>query len=123
MHTSILRKVGLRPGATVAIGVRSGRLIVEPQTQPRYALTELLAQCNPRAVRTEEERDWIPRKGTSRNTSGGSFDAISLVRSISEPAAEKGWKASLTRSRRKSWQGWRRSLSDMPGLQAPGIVE
>jgi len=78
VHTTNLRKVGgsvmlavppalldilrLRPGAKVGIAVQSGRLVVEPQPRPRYTLTELLAQCKPRAVRTEEEREWLDDK-------------------------------------------------------------
>ena len=74
MHTTNLRKVGgsimlavppalldilhLQPGATVAIAVKSGRLVVEPQPRPRYTLDELLAQCNPKARRGKEEREW-----------------------------------------------------------------
>ncbi|MGH9447369.1 MAG: AbrB/MazE/SpoVT family DNA-binding domain-containing protein [Terriglobia bacterium] len=74
MHTTNLRKVGgsimlavppafldilrLRPGAKVGIAVERGRLVVEPQKRPRYTLEELLAQCNPNAARTKEEREW-----------------------------------------------------------------
>ena len=75
MHTTNLRKVGgsimlavppalldilrLRSGAKVGIAVESGRLVVEPQHRPRYTLDELLAQCNPKAARTKEEREWL----------------------------------------------------------------
>ncbi len=75
MHTTTLRKVGgsimlavppallgilrLRPGAKVGISVDSGRLVVEPQRRPRYTLNELLAQCNPRAGRSKEDREWL----------------------------------------------------------------
>jgi len=75
MHTTNLRKVGgsimlavppalldilqLRPGAKVGIAVQSGRLVVEPQQRPRYTLDELLAQCNPKAPRSKEEREWL----------------------------------------------------------------
>ena len=78
MHTTNLRKVGgsvmlavppalldilhLRPGATVGIAVKSGRLVVEPQQRPRYTLDELLAQCNPKARRSKEEREWLDGK-------------------------------------------------------------
>ena len=78
MHTTNLRKVGgsimlavppalldilrLRPGAKVGIAVESGRLVVEPQHRPRYTLDELLAQCNPKAARTKEERKWLDSK-------------------------------------------------------------
>ena len=75
MHTTNLRKVGgsvmlavppavldmlhLRAGATVALVVDSGRLIVEPQPRRRYTLDELLAQCDPTAELTQEDREWL----------------------------------------------------------------
>ena len=78
MHTTNLRKVGgsimlavppalldllrLRAGAKVGIAVESGRLVVEPQHRPRYTLDELLAQCNRKAARTKEEREWLKSK-------------------------------------------------------------
>jgi antitoxin ChpS len=78
MHTTNLRKVGgsimlavppalldilhLRPGAKVGLAVQSGRLVVEPQQRPRYTLEELLAQCNPKAPRNKEEREWLDSK-------------------------------------------------------------
>ena len=78
MHTTNLRKVGgsimlavppallevlrLRPGAKVGIGVEKGRLVVEPENRPRYTLDELLAQCDPKAARTSEEREWLNSK-------------------------------------------------------------
>ena len=42
--------------------VERGRLVVRPQKRPRYALQELLAQCNPKAARTREEREWLDNK-------------------------------------------------------------
>ena len=78
MHAANLRKVGgsvmlavppalldllqLHPGAKVGIAVESGRLIVEPRPRRRYTLEELLAQCNPKARRTKEERQWLDTK-------------------------------------------------------------
>ena len=75
MHTTNLRKVGgsvmlavppalldilhLRPGAKVGLAVQGGRLVVEPQQRPRYTLDELLAQCNPKAPRSKEDREWL----------------------------------------------------------------
>jgi antitoxin ChpS len=80
MHTTNLRKVGgsvmlavppalldilhLQPGATVGIAIKNGRLVVEPQQRPRYTLDELLAQCNPKAPRSKEERQWLGAKPT-----------------------------------------------------------
>jgi antitoxin ChpS len=54
MHTTNLRRVG----ATI----ESGRLVVEPRTRPHYTLDELLAQCNPKATRTRQERQWFDDK-------------------------------------------------------------
>lgn len=78
MQTTQLRKVGgsvmlavppalldilrLRAGAKVDLAVESGRLVVQPQKRPRYTLDELLAQCNPNAARTKEEREWPDSK-------------------------------------------------------------
>lgn len=78
MYTTNLRKVGgsimlavppalldilhLRPGAKVGLAVQRGRLVVEPRQRPRYTLDELLAQCNPRARRSKEEREWLDGK-------------------------------------------------------------
>jgi len=78
MHTTNLRKVGgsvmlavppalldllhLRPGAKVGIAVQGGRLVVEPQPRPRYSLEDLLAQCNPKAPHSTEERAWLTDK-------------------------------------------------------------
>jgi antitoxin ChpS len=82
MHTTNLRKVGgsimlavppallevlrLRPGAKVGLAVQSGRLVVEPQRRPRYTLDELLAQCNPKARRSKQERQWLDGKPAGR---------------------------------------------------------
>ena len=75
MHTTNLRKVGgstmmvlppavlemlgLAAGSTVAVTVDGRRLIVEPQRPPRFTLQELLAQCDPAALVSAEDRDWI----------------------------------------------------------------
>ncbi len=78
MHTTNLRKVGgsimlvlppalldilhLRAGARVGLAVRSGRLVIEPKPRPRYSLDELLAQCDSKAPRGKEEREWLDDK-------------------------------------------------------------
>ncbi len=78
MHATNLRKVGgsvmlavppalldilhLGPGARVGVTVESGRLVVEPRKRPRYTLDQLLAQCNRKAARTKEERQWLRAK-------------------------------------------------------------
>ena len=82
MHKTNLRKVGgsvmlavppalldvlsLRPGAAVGVAVERGRLVIKPQREPkrpRYTLGELLAQCNPKAVRSrKKDQDWVTEK-------------------------------------------------------------
>jgi antitoxin ChpS len=78
MHTTNLRKVGgsvmlavppalldvlgLRPGVKVGLAVQNGRLVVEPQQRTRYTLDELLARCDPKTPRTNEEREWLSDK-------------------------------------------------------------
>ena len=75
MHTTNLRKVGgsvmlavppaildllhLQAGATVSLAVDGNRLVVEPQTKPRYTLDELLEQCDAKAPITDEDRTWF----------------------------------------------------------------
>jgi antitoxin ChpS len=82
MHTTNLRKVGgsimlavppalldilhLRPGAKVGIAIESGRLVVEPRLRRRYTLNELLAQCDPKARRANEDRPWLDSKPAGR---------------------------------------------------------
>lgn len=94
MHTTNLRKVGgsvmlavppalldilkLQPGAKVGIAVESGRLVVKPRPRLRYALDELLAQCDPKALRSKQgskriskaaskqERGWVNSKPVGR---------------------------------------------------------
>jgi antitoxin ChpS len=59
---ALLEMLDLQPGKKVALAVRHGRLVVEPQQRPRYTLDELLAQCRPRASRSEEEQEWLEDK-------------------------------------------------------------
>lgn len=82
VHTTNLRKVGgsvmlavppalldvlgLQAGAKVGLAVQSGRLVVEPRPRPHYTLDELLAQCNPTARRSKQEREWLMGKRVGR---------------------------------------------------------
>ena len=62
----LLDILNLRPGEKVGLAVKGGRLVVEPQKRPRYTLDELLAQCNPKAPRSKEEREWLDDKPVGR---------------------------------------------------------
>jgi antitoxin ChpS len=82
MHITNLRKVGgsvmlavpraildllhLEAGATVGLAVDGDRLVVQPQAKPRYTLDELLAQSDPKAGITEEDRAWLDLDRTGR---------------------------------------------------------
>jgi antitoxin ChpS len=67
---ALLNVLQLQPGAKVGIAVESGRLVVQPQTRPRYTLDELLAQCKRTARRSKqrssrrskEDREWLNSK-------------------------------------------------------------
>jgi len=39
--------------------IDKGCLIIEAQKRPRYSLEELLAQCDPNAELSKEDREWI----------------------------------------------------------------
>ena len=78
MHTTNLRKVGgsvmlavppalldllhLRPGVKVGIAIERGQLVVKPHPRRRYTLDELLAQCDRKASRSKEDRQWLRGK-------------------------------------------------------------
>ncbi len=63
---ALLDLLRLRPGAKVGIVIERGRLVVDPQPRPRYTLNELLAQCDPKARRTKEEREWLDAQPVGR---------------------------------------------------------
>ena len=74
MQTTTLRKVGgsvmmtlppnlleelhLQAGSTVGMEVNDHKLVIKP-SRPSYTLDELLAQCDPDAPITDEEREWL----------------------------------------------------------------
>jgi antitoxin ChpS len=82
LHTTNLRKVGgsvmltvppavlemlhLQAGATVGLIVDGGRLIVQPRPRRRFTLDELLAQCDPTAEPTQEDREWLDARPAGR---------------------------------------------------------
>jgi antitoxin ChpS len=59
---ALLEILGLGPEAKVGLTVEKGRLVVKPQQRPHYTLDELLAQCDPKAPRRREEREWLDGK-------------------------------------------------------------
>jgi antitoxin ChpS len=55
----LLELVQLQAGSKVDIDVRQGRLIVVPQKKKRYALSELIGECDPTLPITAEEQAWL----------------------------------------------------------------
>jgi antitoxin ChpS len=62
----ILDSLDLRPNTEVSLSISEGRLVVEPNSRPRYTLAELLAQCDPSAPRTDEEQAWLDDEPVGR---------------------------------------------------------
>lgn len=56
---TLLDVLKLSAGARVGLAVENGRLVVEPAIRPRYRLDELLAQCDPDAAPSAEDREWL----------------------------------------------------------------
>ncbi len=61
---AVLEQLGLAVGSTVGIEVERGALIVK-SARKRYTAEELLAQCDPNASMSDEDREWLdaPRVG------------------------------------------------------------
>jgi antitoxin ChpS len=82
MHTATLKKVGgsvmltlppafldalqVAAGSQVGMTIDNGQLIVKPQGRHRYTLAELLAQCDPDAPLSDEDREWLEAPAAGR---------------------------------------------------------
>ncbi len=55
---ALLNVLHWQPGARLGVSTQDGRLVIEPQRH-RYTLDELLAQCDPTAPFSEEDREWV----------------------------------------------------------------
>ncbi len=44
------------------MAVEGGQLVVKPHPRPRYTVSELLAQCDAKAARGEDAREWVRGK-------------------------------------------------------------
>jgi antitoxin ChpS len=62
----LLDVLHLNPGAQVGMTVEGGRLVIEPAPRPRYSLDELLAQCNPDAALSPQEKEWLAAPAVGR---------------------------------------------------------
>lgn len=57
--SNLLDALGLSAGAAVRLIVEEGTLVVEPAARLRYTLNEVLAQCDPSAEFSAEDRAWF----------------------------------------------------------------
>lgn len=55
----MLDALDLAPDTSVALSIRRGRLVVDPNQRRRYSLDELLAQCKRPSHRSREENAWL----------------------------------------------------------------
>ena len=63
---AILDALELEPDASVELSVKAGKLVVDPKKRRRYSLDELLAQCNPAARHSHEDRNWQKSRRVGR---------------------------------------------------------
>jgi antitoxin ChpS len=63
---AILDMLKLQAGSAVDVNLDGERLVIEPRMRPRYSLDELLAQCDPSADISDEEREWLDDKPVGR---------------------------------------------------------
>jgi antitoxin ChpS len=55
---ALLEQMHLEAGSTVGIAIEGERLIVQ-RRRPKYTLEELLAECDPNAPISDEDREWL----------------------------------------------------------------
>ena len=63
---AILELLHLQAGATIGLAVDGGRLVIEPQTRPRYTMAELLAASDYSQPQPPEEREWVDAPSVGR---------------------------------------------------------
>ncbi|ADO47962.1 AbrB/MazE/SpoVT family DNA-binding domain-containing protein [[Enterobacter] lignolyticus] len=63
---AVLKTLALSADSEVGMTIDNGRIIIEPQKRPQYSLAELLAQCDPQAEISDEEREWVDSPAAGR---------------------------------------------------------
>lgn len=56
---SVIEALGLQANTKVDVTAEDGRLVATVRTRPKYTLEELIAQCDPEAPWSDEEREWM----------------------------------------------------------------
>ena len=54
-----LEELKIGSGSLVDVVLSEGQLVIKPITKPKYSLADLLAQCDPNAKISEEDREWL----------------------------------------------------------------
>lgn len=62
----LLEALGVAANAKLDLVVEDGKLVAIPRKRPKYTLEELLAQCDPDAPITDEERMWMDLEPVGR---------------------------------------------------------
>lgn len=55
------QSLGLTEGARIGVTIEDGKLVGDPavRARPQYRLAELLAECDPTAPLSDEDRAWL----------------------------------------------------------------
>ncbi|MDO9416306.1 AbrB/MazE/SpoVT family DNA-binding domain-containing protein [Pararhizobium sp.] len=56
---AVLEELGLSANTKLDVTAQDGKIVAVARTRPKYTLEELLAQCDPDAPFTEEDREWL----------------------------------------------------------------
>lgn len=62
----LLKILQLEAGDTVQLAIEEGRLVVAPQTRPRYTMAELLAVSDYSGEQPADEREWVDAPAVGR---------------------------------------------------------
>lgn len=62
----LLKILQLEAGDTIQLAIEEGRLVVTPQTRPRYTMAELLAASNYPNEQPANEREWVDAPAVGR---------------------------------------------------------
>ena len=58
LPSTLLRSLNLSVGSAVNAEQVKGKLILTPAPKTRYALSELMAQCDPKAPLSDDMKEW-----------------------------------------------------------------
>lgn len=64
----LLDVLQLKVGSSVRLSVDAGRLLIEPQSGPRYSLKYLLAQCDSNAGNLSADEEWLGSKPMNKES-------------------------------------------------------